>query len=78
MSDILRSHIKDFGFTHTEIARRASKLNQATTYRVVEGETQNPSLNSNGPIFFFVSSSIRVSPFTLRHCCSICRNKAVT
>ena len=46
MSDVLRKHIQDFGFKHTEIARRASKLNQATTYRVVEGETQNPSLNS--------------------------------
>ena len=46
MSDVLREHIQDFGFKHAEIARRASKLNQATTYRVVEGETQNPSLNS--------------------------------
>ena len=46
MSDILRKHIHDFGFSHTEIARRASKLNQATAYRVVEGETSNPSLNS--------------------------------
>ena len=46
MADVLRRHIQDFGFKHTEIARRASKLNQATTYRVVEGETQNPSLNS--------------------------------
>ncbi|MEC7984576.1 MAG: hypothetical protein VX278_05400 [Myxococcota bacterium] len=46
MSDVLRAHIQDFGFKHAEISRRASKLNQATTYRVVEGETQNPSLNS--------------------------------
>ena len=46
MSDFLRSHIQDFGFKHSEISRRASSLNQATTYRVVEGETQNPSLNS--------------------------------
>jgi len=46
MSDVLREHIQAFGFKHAEIARRASKLNQATTYRVVEGETQNPSLNS--------------------------------
>ena len=46
MSDFLREHIQDFGFKHAEIARRASKLNQATTYRVVEGDTQNPSLNS--------------------------------
>ena len=44
MSDLLRAHIQDFGFKHAEISRRASKLNQATTYRVVEGETQNPSL----------------------------------
>ena len=46
MSDILRAHINDFGFSHSEISRRATKLNQTTTYRVVEGETQNPSLNS--------------------------------
>ena len=46
MSNVLRAHINDFGFSHSEISRRASKLNQATTYRVVEGETQNPSLNS--------------------------------
>lgn len=46
MSNVLRTHINDFGFSHAEISRRASKLNQATTYRVVEGETQNPSLNS--------------------------------
>ena len=46
MSEVLRQHIKDFGFTHTEIARRAARLNQATAYRVVEGETTNPSLNS--------------------------------
>ena len=46
MSELLRTHIQDFGFKHAEIARRAAKLNQATTYRVVEGETQNPSLNS--------------------------------
>ena len=46
MSNVLRAHINDFGFSHSEISRRATKLNQATTYRVVEGETQNPSLNS--------------------------------
>ena len=46
MSDVLRTHINDFGFSHSEISRRLTKLNQATTYRVVEGETQNPSLNS--------------------------------
>ena len=46
MSNVLRTHINDFGFSHSEISRRATKLNQATTYRVVEGETQNPSLNS--------------------------------
>ena len=46
MSDVMRSHIGDFGFKHSEISRRASKSNQATTYRVVEGETTNPSLNS--------------------------------
>jgi len=46
MSEVLRQHIKDFGFTHTEIARRAARLNQATAYRVVEGETTNPSMNS--------------------------------
>ena len=46
MSEVLRDHIQDFGFKHAEIARRAAKLNQATTYRVVEGDTTNPSLNS--------------------------------
>lgn len=46
MSELLRSHIQAFGFKHAEIARRAVKLNQATTYRVVEGDTLNPSLNS--------------------------------
>ena len=46
MSDVLREHITVFGFSHSEIARRATKLNQATAYRVVEGETINPSLNS--------------------------------
>ena len=46
MSDILRQHISAFGFSHSEIARRAAKLNQATAYRVVEGETINPSLKS--------------------------------
>ncbi len=46
MSDVLRQHIKDFGFTHSEIARRAVRLNQATAYRIVEGETTNPSLKS--------------------------------
>ena len=46
MSDILREHVSTFGFSHSEIARRATKLNQATAYRVVEGDTTNPSLNS--------------------------------
>ena len=36
MSNVLRTHINDFGFSHSEISRRATKLNQATTYRVVE------------------------------------------
>ena len=55
MSDILRQHISAFGFSHSEIARRASKLNQATAYRVVEGETTNPSLSSISGIVEAVS-----------------------
>ena len=46
MSEVLRKHVRDFGFTHAEIARRSARLNQATAYRVVEGETTNPSLKS--------------------------------
>ena len=38
--------MKDFGLNHSDIARRAPKLNQATSYRVIEGETRNPSLSS--------------------------------
>ena len=40
MADVLRRHIQIHGFKHTKV-RRASKLNQATTYRVVEGETKS-------------------------------------
>ena len=40
MYEVLRKHIQDFGFNHSEISRRATNLNQATAYRVVEGETQ--------------------------------------
>jgi tetratricopeptide (TPR) repeat protein len=46
MSQVLRSHMSDFGFTHSEIARRSARLNAATAYRVVEGDTANPSLKS--------------------------------
>lgn len=46
MSEVLRRHVRDFGFTHAEIASRAARLNPATAYRVVEGETANPSLRS--------------------------------
>lgn len=44
--NVLRRHIRDFGFTHAEIARRSARLDQATAYRVIEGETRNPSLRS--------------------------------
>ena len=46
LSELLRNHIQDLGLKHADIAQRASTLNQATTYRVVEGDTQNPSLSS--------------------------------
>ena len=32
----------DLGLRHHDIAQRARNVNQATTYRVVEGDTQNP------------------------------------
>ena len=46
MSELLRNHIQDLGLKHADIAQRARTLNQTTTYRVVEGDTQNPSINS--------------------------------
>ena len=46
MSDLLRRHVQDFGFSSSEIAQRANTLNPATAWRVVEGDTANPSLNS--------------------------------
>ena len=55
MYEVLRKHIQDFGFNHSEISRRATNLNQATAYRVVEGETQNPSISSITSIIEAVS-----------------------
>ena len=46
MSELLRNHMDVLGLKHNDIAKRARSLNQATTYRVVEGDTQNPSLHS--------------------------------
>ena len=55
MSELLRNHIQDLGLKHTDISQRAHTLNQTTTYRVVEGDTQNPSLNSITSIIEAVS-----------------------
>ncbi len=46
MSDLLRNHMYDLGLKHNDIAQRTTSINQTTTYRVVEGDTQNPSLHS--------------------------------
>ena len=71
MYEILRKHIQDFGFNHSEISRRSTNLNQATAYRVVEGETQNPSIGSITSIIEVINDLMCaneqvVSPYLLK------------
>ena len=58
-------------------SRRATKLNQATTYRVVEGETQNPSLNSLTGIIEAISLTDADAGVLYRNGTAQCKTKTV-